>query len=328
MARYHFWSFIVNEEGQPIEGADISIYLAGTEESAYIFIDEFSGSPIYTAPQIKSLGNGYFEFWVPDINETYGYNPNQKFKITWNRENVEYGMIDYIDIFPTTLPVNEFDEDETRNKSVSNKLAYDWELHRLDSSHTVHGIEEGVLNHPESTEINKLVSDNWIDAWTRHKSYKAYNNDEPHGIKTFDLSNVPLSGSNTPDRVISFTQGQKWETHVEKDFSEEPHGIEQIVLGDSDTEINKLVSNEIIRELYYERSKVYSESVTVADWSAITGGYQTMISHNLQVEYPSITVWNLLDNTVINPTEITSMDENNIKITNNENIPIKVIING
>ena len=109
MARYHFWQFLINIEGQPIENADIYIYEAGTEIPVIVYTSETGSNTINEAPQLKTNGVGYFSFWVGDYKDTHGYQLTQKFKIAWNKDEVTSGVIDNIDIFPvlTTKPISE-----------------------------------------------------------------------------------------------------------------------------------------------------------------------------------------------------------------------------
>jgi hypothetical protein len=128
MARSHFWHYLQNEEGQPVEGANISIYLAGTTSAANIYIAESGGSPVSAAPQITTRDDGYFEFWIADATETGGYT-GSKFKVAWSKPGViDDGFVDYVEVVLSSKEVDEDDQfDETKNKMVSNALAYSWE---------------------------------------------------------------------------------------------------------------------------------------------------------------------------------------------------------
>jgi len=129
MSRYHYWQFLVNQEGQPINGAEINVYLAGTDEPAFIYKSEFGSDGTDDAPQIITNKAGYFEFWLGDDTELDGYPIGQKFKITWRREGIASGSIDWIDIFPGFAPVDETDDNPMKNKLVSNLLAMGWQMH-------------------------------------------------------------------------------------------------------------------------------------------------------------------------------------------------------
>ena len=95
MARVHVWQYLLNEEGQPIPGADIQVYLASTTTSAAIYYDERGGDPDYGG-HMTTLSNGFFEFWVADDSEDGGYALDQKFKVTWNKAGISSGFIDYL----------------------------------------------------------------------------------------------------------------------------------------------------------------------------------------------------------------------------------------
>ena len=327
MARFHWWSFLVNEQGQPIENADVSIYLAGTTDATNIYTEEYAGNPVSSTPQIKTLQNGYFEFWLPDINDPYGYSPGQKFKIYWKKTGLEEGTIDYIDIFPPVLPVNELDNSADRNKSVSNLLAYQWEQHRLNNSYEVHGIEKVDLNDEDDEEVNKLVSNPLSIKWDNHSEYDILG-DEPHNIKRLDLS----KSADNPylyDRVISYHQGQKWNTHSEKLYTQSPHNIKQVDEEDSDTIKNKLVSNNIIRTALYEKASKVTEVINPSGWVLKSdGSYEVTISHDMQLDFPSVQLWDIDEGEIFYPEKIISMDEFNIRIVNNENVHSQIIIIG
>lgn len=130
MARYHYWQFIVNQEGQPINNVEVSIFKAGTSELVRVYRSEFGDDSIVVAPQVYSNNAGYFEFWLGDSSEEFGYEIGTKIKIQWYKENIAAGSIDWIDVFPGFEEVNELDSSSNmKNKLVSNNLAYQWMSH-------------------------------------------------------------------------------------------------------------------------------------------------------------------------------------------------------
>lgn len=151
-------------------GADISICLAQSDEAAFIYFNEIGGEPVGTAPQLKSNSEGFFEFWIGDSSEKNGYSTTQKFKIMWERIGIESGMIDYVDIFPVTLPVDETDSDKEKNKCVSNLLAKNWQNHVTNESHIIHGIDEVNLD-LDLPIRNKLISNTLGIRWQDHRRY-------------------------------------------------------------------------------------------------------------------------------------------------------------
>ena len=100
MARIHFWTYMLNEEGQPLQDADVTVMLAGTVVPADVYLQEAGGSSTDVAPQMITNSEGYFEFWIGDVNEVAGYATPQKFKLKWEKVGVTTGQIDFIDILP------------------------------------------------------------------------------------------------------------------------------------------------------------------------------------------------------------------------------------
>lgn len=332
MARYHYWSFIVNEEGLPIEGADISVCLAGTEEPVYVYEDEYAGEPINSVPQIISLKNGYFEFWLPDTNEEIGYDNLQKFKLSWDKQGIESGTVDYIDIFPPVIPVNELDTNKTKNKAVSNYLAFNWESHILNDSHIVHGIEEADPDLTEDTSKNKLVNNVWVDNWNSHVNSTATTtiglSGGPHGFGPLDFSEPP-SNIYLYDRIISYYQGNKWNTHVDKNYSGSPHDIEQVDETSYDATKNKLVSNDLIRSFYNNRASIEKFIYNITDWTLRSDGdYDIILSHEKYENFPQVTIWDITEKEIIYPSDIISENEYNVRIINEEALYVKVLISG
>ncbi|HRR48403.1 MAG TPA: hypothetical protein P5293_00285 [Bacteroidales bacterium] len=126
MARTHFWHFLQNEEGQPINEAEISVYLANSSTPAYVYLAESGGTATNVTPQVTTRSDGYFEFWIADALEEYGYT-GQKFKIAWSKPGViDDGYVDYVEISLSVAEVDEYDTDVTKNKTVSNALAKSW----------------------------------------------------------------------------------------------------------------------------------------------------------------------------------------------------------
>ena len=50
MSRFHYWQFLINKEGQPIPDANITVNLAGTDTSAYVYFDEFGSNTTNETP--------------------------------------------------------------------------------------------------------------------------------------------------------------------------------------------------------------------------------------------------------------------------------------
>ena len=138
MSRVHWWNFVVDETGIPIESVEIYVYLSGGTESADIFVSETGAATINSVPSthgdyvagdlITTDANGYFDFWVEDEwGSVSPYDTDQKFKVAWYKDGAADGNIDDISIFPVIVhPVDELDTDTVKDKTVSNNQARLW----------------------------------------------------------------------------------------------------------------------------------------------------------------------------------------------------------
>jgi hypothetical protein len=154
----HWWDYLIDSTGVPINNAEIYVYIARSTDPVDIFRGEYSGSVRTSLPAnhieyegytpIKTNADGYFEFWIADAwSSKYQYDGFQKFKIAWSKAGVAEGEIDDISIFQIPLQiVDEKDPtDTTFNKLVSNSLAYGWES--IDRTDVVgHDIGTGIAS--------------------------------------------------------------------------------------------------------------------------------------------------------------------------------------
>ena len=138
MSKLHYWQSVINDEGVPIVGASIYVYLAGTNTPIYIYRDEIANDFTNVVPQVTTDENGRFEFWIGDGTETYGYEITQKFRIRWEHPSINPGEIDFEDIFPLVFPVDETSTDAQKNKCISNLLANQWNTHIQDTAINPH----------------------------------------------------------------------------------------------------------------------------------------------------------------------------------------------
>ena len=154
MARNHYWQYLLNEEGQPIEDADITVTLAGTSTAAYVFEAESGGVATIT-PGITTSSTGYFEFWIGDSRETNGYAKTQKFKIQWAKTGISTQNIDNVDVFPN---IPSF----TSNYSSSTSWTV---VHELNSSALVvtAWVDDRVKTHLAT--IARVDDDNLTVTW-------------------------------------------------------------------------------------------------------------------------------------------------------------------
>jgi len=160
MAIYQFWRTLRDLEGRPVEGASVSVYLAGTSTLANIY----NGTNVSITNPLTTNSSGVFSFYVRNYAEISGYAATQKFKLTWSGATTAgvavIGSIDNINIFPNLFQVDETTtSDAAGNKLVSNELAYDWDTHpNLTWEDEAHGIEGVDETDPNDSTPNKLVS--------------------------------------------------------------------------------------------------------------------------------------------------------------------------
>lgn len=99
MAKAHYWNYLKDIEGKPVEGATVLIYNAGTSAQSYIFEGEDDTIASNTVTLITD-SDGLFEFWIGDRREINGYPVGSKFKITWEKTGrIESGYIDDVEIW-------------------------------------------------------------------------------------------------------------------------------------------------------------------------------------------------------------------------------------
>ena len=258
MARIHWFSFMQDATGLPIEGADVSIFLAGTNVPAEIYTGEIGGLPISEDPQLKTNALGFFEFWIADSSDAHGYSNSQKFKIVASRVGVSDIMIDYVDILCSIQPVDFNSDDDTMNKAISNRLAKRWnDVATGAAGFEIFGISEVDTSIP-SSEKNKLVSNDLVRLWQDHRkmnfneniSIPILNEEDmlpwedlerypdlygAHGLQVVQVSGIDRSDT-VKNKLVSNALANKWEEHVNYSFKEHdisapdfnettPHGL-------------------------------------------------------------------------------------------------------
>jgi hypothetical protein len=175
MAKIHYWQYVVDKEGKPINGVKVDFFLTeDTDSTQYASIYATSSTNHTTNTKdldLKTNQDGYFEFWVGDEWEPGGgYASTQKFKLTWYKSGITRGTIEKIDLYPPLYQVNEtlggqspIEEAQRRNKLISNSLAYRWEEHLnftlpTSSANPPHNLWPVVICSLDN-EFNKVVSD-------------------------------------------------------------------------------------------------------------------------------------------------------------------------
>lgn len=329
MARYHFWGFIVNEAGEPIKNAEVTIKLAGTEELACIYYDEYGNANSCTTPstsagpQLSTLSNGFYEFWIGDITEKYGYRNDQKFKIEWIRIGVAHGEIDYVDVFPlgqTIEPMSITDcvsPSIIKNKLISDYYACKWDYHTDsvvtagDDFMSIHGLE--FIRVDEMDHVpNKIVSNFYGWHWDHHRLSTVQNYHPsagtPHGMEEVN----PLDGDSTlRNKLVSNRDLYNLHTRITN---------LNVYVNDADTYLQYQI-DELTGITNTSKSgwwTIYAE-----DWlPGIYNEWYVNISHNLDIWYPIAICYDMETNRVVHTVEIEFVDANTIKISiDNENVP-------
>lgn len=138
MARVDYWQYLLDRQGNPLQYAEVRVYLAGTTDEANIYLDSKFGSISRSSTEdLKTNQYGFVQFWVGDQWETEGgYNTNTQFKIVWQNDvdGIEE-TIDNIYIFTPVRPINITDSikgvpsNKDKDKVISNTQGYDWDTH-------------------------------------------------------------------------------------------------------------------------------------------------------------------------------------------------------
>jgi hypothetical protein len=285
MARVHFFHHLQDKEGRPIENANIAIYVAGTTTPLYVYYDEYGSSASNAIPQLITNALGFFEFWIGDESEQFGYARNLKIKIAWDKPGIANGYVDYVDTFPNILPVNENDNISTgKDKLVSNQLAYLWtRMSNWDvrtNGLPFHGIES-VNPSSRDTTTNKLISNFLANEWSDH-----------------------ISNTSRDDHLF----------YVHRDGR---RGFTNPVVGVSPTLPSHLATlQSVINAIESSFSSQKLEfSVSELDWvDNGDGTYYIEITHGLGSDYPLVQVWDSATKKVVAPYEIESTSSNKIKI--------------
>ena len=183
MARKHIWFYLKDEDGNPIEGASINLYLKDTTTEATVY-ESRTASAAFAQSNILSDEDGYFEFYIGDQFEdlpSVGYNANQIFELHW-ASTEGTGFIDNFQIFDKIYIVDETNSSSTaKDKMISNEQAYKWDQHVL-KVYTVlpHGIEPVDETDNSDGTYNKVVDD--------YTLYRLYNEPLASGGFTLEAS--------------------------------------------------------------------------------------------------------------------------------------------
>lgn len=293
--RYHFWQFLINQEGQPINEASISVYVAGTTTPVTIYKGELTADATNVAPQLYTNSNGYFEFWIGDEEEPNGYNRGTKIKLAWNREGIASGIVDNIEVFQSILGVDETDPDSTyKNKLISNALVYQFDTHSkhdvLEDGFPIHGLMTVDTGSTENV-FNRVISNKLGNGWETHKNYE----------------------------FAIFSSEQ---------LEDSAHGLQPIQFWSSDATYNKLMSNSVLNDINESITSLNfsftTETIVTSGWTLDSPNYYFNVLHDLGAEYPFVVCWDINTNKIYTPDSVEMIDSNNIKVTHSS--PIETFI--
>jgi len=170
-SRTYFWHYIVNEEGQPIQNAEVRLYLDDDPTiEATIFLTEVSIlSTTCSVADIKTDNDGFFAFWLGNEFEDGGHSLRQEFRLEWFKAGTAPGLIKEINPWPNAFAwqnVNTGADRDYKNKFVSDYLANKWWTHfnahvPSASPHDLYPVdyESGC----DDDRYNKVVSNKFVD---------------------------------------------------------------------------------------------------------------------------------------------------------------------
>ena len=138
MARVDYWQYLLDNQGRPLEYAEVRVYLAGTLTEADIYLDSTFGSITKASTEdLKTDKYGFIQFWVGDRWEAEGgYRETQQFKVVWQNsiDGVEE-VIDNLYLFTPVRPIVTTDSvkgvpsNKDKDKVISNRQGYNWDTH-------------------------------------------------------------------------------------------------------------------------------------------------------------------------------------------------------
>ena len=349
MARRHYWQFLVTDEGNPIENAEITIYIAGTEDPAYVYTDEYGPAGSSTAPQVRTSRKGFYEFWVADKQEPNGYFLESKFKIAWSAVGVQKGYIDYVDVFSTSVAqIDITDVNEYRNKAVSNYLGKGWEDHKnsilyknnILSIHGMGPVDEAQYDMLIDTnrDLNRLVSNVLAYNWESHAN-SVYSptgwvytmagapaplpsRSNPHGMVFVDVT----SSTTEKNALVSNLLAKQWYDHRTNIIAgSADHPQFSHLEGDrpyihpvgyvNSSIVLSATENDFITKGYVNGWK-FELTIATGDWTNNGNGtFSFPVPHMLNKDYPVVTLWELTGKTVVQQESIFSATNNVTTIT-------------
>ena len=192
MAREHFWAYLKDQNGRPLENAAVKLYLANSSDEAIIFstaTTASSGADRIDQSTWTTGTSGFFDFYVGnELEPNFGYLSNQTFRLKWWADSVTPsagGEIDYLSIFDNIYQVNETSTTAVKNKLISNVQALNWTEHQnLTYVDEVHGYKPVQTSDYLGTELitngDMELNSSWTSAGTGSVSVCEQSSEKKH----------------------------------------------------------------------------------------------------------------------------------------------------
>jgi hypothetical protein len=167
MPRIHQWGYLKDDQGIPLIGADLNLYLTGTQDEATLYTttaSAASAADVLNQSTWATGASGFFEFWIGDQFEkapSIGYNPLQYFDLVWSASGVDAsGIVDRLHFFPPIFSVDETSQNTVKNKMLSNEQAFKFDQHSIttysNAPHNLYPVDE---TDASDGTYNKVVTD-------------------------------------------------------------------------------------------------------------------------------------------------------------------------
>lgn len=170
-SRIHFWNYVLNSDGDPIQNVEIRFYLNDNPTiEANIYVRETSS--VHTKSSLADLKtdeNGFFEFWIGNSWEDGGYDYTQEFRIEWFKAGTIASVIENINPWSNILAwesKNSGAGKDDRNKFVSNFYATKWwnHINEIVPSASPHNLEAVDYNSGcDDNLYDKVVSNKFLN---------------------------------------------------------------------------------------------------------------------------------------------------------------------
>ena len=143
------------------------------------------------------------------------------------------------------------------------------------------------------------------------------------------------------NKVISNTQGYKWDNHTDSIVpSSSPHDLEPVVFFDTSRLTNKVISDKLGYQMYemartasttdidVSGARFFSEQVNVAQWSASGSEYYRDLRHNFNNYFVIVRLYDINNYEEERPKRVEAISPNYTRIWVNDNTQMRISIFG